>query len=535
MTVLNRFILRARRIEAHSLANDREALLSLSEFTLTGHINFDGTMIMRRALPEEEVFESLAARVRPLLVKSESVHYSKVLDAMRACIDATELTVPESLLDRLARLHREWSSLDLDSTNVLRFAIQSMKVDGSETTPQVSDTQLAAAWLYGDLVHVDTRGNKSEGLLFPVKERYSAAVTYFAQAVGLSLVTLDLVRSLTSLGVIELDEASLEEDVVVGLEELVDESVAYVGPVGSSMPNLDIAIRELPEDFRPFTVTELLRQTVSNQVHVVLTADDGSTIAEYEAAVVARGERNGRLHWEALVAGAVTFGVSFVVKDDELTAGRFEGVTSHATTNRMKLAEAMLTSELSTSTEVSFFVAGERFFALGLPPLTTEELTYIDVSIDTLYDLVVIENITGSALRPLTGSYKSSDRALLRRTRLLWEGQVVPFRSGPLQATAPAGVVPHVIVLPASSFLIAETEVPFPTTYVRHPVMEAASVSEVPGSNPPTDMIEMVVPLEAPFVAWAPERRQIAGDDDLSEPMPWDLSHFDEKAFLGAG
>jgi len=38
-------------------------------------------MEMRRALPDEEAFESLAARVRPVLVKTESVHYRQVLAA----------------------------------------------------------------------------------------------------------------------------------------------------------------------------------------------------------------------------------------------------------------------------------------------------------------------------------------------------------------------------------------------------------------------------------------------------------------------
>lgn len=45
--------------------------------------------------------------------------------------------------------------------------------------------------------------------------------------------------------------------------------------------------------------------------------------------------------------------------------------------------------------------------------------------------------------------------------------------------------------------------------------------------------MNMVVPLDEPFVAWAPEKRQIAGDDDLLQPTPWGLSHFDEQAFLG--
>lgn len=364
---LNRFVLRARRIEAHSLANDRKALSFLSEFTFTGHIRLDGTMETHRALPDEEAFESLAARVRPVLVKTESVHHEQVLDAIQAAIDATDSDIPEGLLVRLAGLQNEWPKFDLDSTQVLRFAVQSTKTDGSETTPQVSDTQLAAAWLYGDLVHVDTRGNKSDGQLFPVKERYSAAVTYFTHAVVLTLMTLDLVIALHELGVIDLDEDSLLEDVVVGVDELVDEGVAYVGPVGSPMPSLDIAFQELPEDFRPFTVTELLRQTPANQVQVVLTAH-GSSVGEYEAAVSRRAEKDGRLHWEALVAGTVTFEVSFGVKDEVIRDSRFEGITSRATTNRMKLAEAMLAREMATSSEISFHVAGQKFFALDVPP-----------------------------------------------------------------------------------------------------------------------------------------------------------------------
>ncbi|WP_345045284.1 hypothetical protein [Georgenia daeguensis] len=532
---LDRFVLRARRIEAHSLARDRQALVSLSEFALRGHIQLDGTMQMRRALPNEEVFESLAARVRPVLVKSESVHYGRVLDAIQAGIDATESAVPENILVGLAELRRDWSRLDVDGTTVMRFAVQSSKIDGSESTPQVSDTQLAAAWLYGDLVHVDTRGRKSDGLLFPVKERYSAAVTYFAHAVALTLKTMDLVMALHELGVIDLAEDSLTEAVVVGVDELVEEGVAFVAPVDSPMPGLDIAIQELPEGFRPFTVTELLRQTQANQVQVVLTADDGSTVGEYEAAVSRRGEHNGRLHWEVLVGGAVTFEVSFGVKDDEITDGRFEGVTSRASSNRMKLAEAMLAREMSTSRHMSFNIAGgENFFTLNLPPSPgSEEKAFIDISIDTFYDLVVIENITRRALRPLTGEYNSADRALLRRTRLLWEGQVVPFRSGALPATSPAGVVPQVIMMPAMTLPIADTEIPVPATCIRHPLMKPESVTAVTDSDPALDEMKMVIPSDEPFVAWAPEKRQIVSDADLLHPSPWGLSHFDSHVFLG--
>ena len=131
---LNRFVLRGRRIEAHSLASDRRVLSSLSDFTVTGHINLDGTMVMRRSLPDEEAFESLAARVRPVLVKTELVHHSRVLSAIQASIEATKTEIPEDLQLRIAGLLEAWSQFDLDSSNILRFAMQSAKTDGSETT-----------------------------------------------------------------------------------------------------------------------------------------------------------------------------------------------------------------------------------------------------------------------------------------------------------------------------------------------------------------------------------------------------------------
>lgn len=529
---LKRFVIRARRIASHSLAIDREALSSLSTFTLTGKIQLDGTVEMRRALPNEELFESLAVRVRPVLLKGEPVYYSKVLDEIQTRIEETS-PYTHNHRSRLGDLRDAWSKIDLDSTNVLDFVLQFAKIDSSETTPQVSDTQLAAAWLYGDLVHADPRGDKTAGRLFPVKERYSAAVTYFAHAAALCLTTLDLVMELHDLGVIELDEDAVREDVVVGIDELTEKGVAYVGPVGSPMASHNLTVQELPRGFQPLTVTELLRQTPTNQVQVILSTNDGSTVCEYQAAVSRREEISGRLHWEALVADSVTFEVSLRVESGEITDSRFEGSVWHATTNRMKLAEAMLAREMSKSNVVSFHIAGQRFFSIGVPPKTSEELAFVDVSIDTLYDLVAVERITHKDLRPLTGNYKNTDRALLRRTRLLWEGSVVPFSAGPLRTTALKGMVPKVIMKQATTLSIADIEYPAPKTCIRHRFMAPESVSEIPGSDPSMDQMNMAVPLHEPFVCWAPEKREVSNDDDLLQPTAWALSHFDEQATLG--
>jgi hypothetical protein len=129
--------------------------------------------------------------------------------------------------------------------------------------------------------------------------------------------------------------------------------------------------------------------------------------------------------------------------------------------------------------------------------------------------------------------YSGSDRALLRRTRLLWEGNVVPFRLSPLTTTAPSGVVPQVIVMAATTLTIAGTEFPVPTTLIRHPLMVPESITRLSDDDPPTDQVTMVIPVQEPFLAWAPEKRTINGDEDLLEPTPWALSHFDEQVFLG--
>lgn len=504
----------------------------LSQLTFDGQLSLDGTMTFRRTLPDEEIFESLAARLRPLLVPGESVFYKKVFKALSAAVDASEVEVSREVRDRLEEVERDWGFFDLESTKVVRYAMQLAAVDGSTITPQVSDRQLAAAWLYGDLVHVDTRGSKSDGMLFPIKERYSASVTYFAHAAETCVKTLDLVLHLRDMGVVTLSGRSLTDEVIVGRDELIENAVAYVGPADGPMPSLDVASEGFPADFRQFTVTELLRQSPADRVQVTLESADGSTVSEYEAAVTRRWEENGRLHWEALVANTVTFEISLGATGREAIDGRFEGMVPRATTNQMKLAEAVLSQQMATSGRIRFSVAGVEFFLLGLPGSSEQQRRDIDIAVDALEDLAVIESATGRLLQPLTGTCNPVDRVRLRRTRLLWEGRVVPFCGSPLRTTAKAGVLPQVVLMPAGTIRIGDTEVPTPLTCVRHPLMTAESAVPVPNSDPPQEQMELVIPIDEPFLAWAPDLASVAGDEDLGNPTPWQLSHLDDKGYF---
>ncbi|WP_146175175.1 restriction endonuclease subunit S [Umezawaea tangerina] len=69
--VLARFVVRTRRIEAHSLLK-QEIFAKFPTGSMNMHLSVDGLATIRHPLPpDEEVFESLAARVRPLIVDSE--------------------------------------------------------------------------------------------------------------------------------------------------------------------------------------------------------------------------------------------------------------------------------------------------------------------------------------------------------------------------------------------------------------------------------------------------------------------------------
>ena len=74
--------LRARRILAHSMCADEDALTNLADGASWYATRKDGVESLRRVLPNEEILESLAARVRPLLLKRDPVHYGYVLNAL---------------------------------------------------------------------------------------------------------------------------------------------------------------------------------------------------------------------------------------------------------------------------------------------------------------------------------------------------------------------------------------------------------------------------------------------------------------------
>lgn len=540
---LRKFALRARRIAAHSLASDRGRLAEMANLRMTGTLNPNGQIEIRRELPDEESFESLAARVRPVLLNRESVHHGKVLTALEAILDRPGQDVDdlETVRAEVQRLRVAWSRHDESKPALHRYAVQRAKADGSESTLQVSDGKMALAWLYGDLVHVDVKGQKLDGTLLPIKERYAAAVSYFSDVALLCAQTLDVITDLARRGLLELGEDVMDVPVVVGSDELVDTGVAYLAPMGTPMPSLEVAMKGAPEGFSRLTPTELLRMEPRNHVLVRLEAEDGSLVAEYDAAVSGRRSEGDRLVWRALVAGCVTYEVTLDFNGEEVASFDCRVSVTEPTTNRMALDKVRFERGLYRCATMRFIVLGRDFFSLTPAKPTDDELRAIDISIDSLGDLVAIEEITGQRIVFASGSADYRQRAELRRIRLLWEGHVVPFTRGPLPldrgsvpTNAPAGTAREVVVVPPGTRTFADAEYPSPPFLVRHPRMVAENVEPVPDGEHPQGATRMVVPSDEPFVAWVPDRATVKTDTDLVHPAPWGLSHFDTGPFLGS-
>lgn len=187
---IERFVARARRIEAHSLLADRERLLRWSTgatFTTeptTGKVSWD--------LPPEEQFESLAARVRPLTLPGEDISLPTVLGSLKAFVRGDY-----EKKNRIAGLRTMWEASRAPKAPVVLATL------GPSGEPETTfeQAEIAERWLYGDLVHAD---EVPEGMA-PIHMRYPMAVLVFGQAAMVAVAVLELVRRWDDEGLLDLD------------------------------------------------------------------------------------------------------------------------------------------------------------------------------------------------------------------------------------------------------------------------------------------------------------------------------------------
>jgi len=214
---LNAFVVRARRVEAHSLLADVEQFVVWVHGSARLEITPEkGEMLFD--VPPEEAFESLAARVRPLLLEQDGLHHARVLAAIGAFSRGDdEVTRAREVLQRA------WDRAT--GAEALGFLVGEAR-DGAEL---IADVTLAHGWLYGDLVHA--KPNVPEAVMqTSLNQRYIASVLIYGQAAMAAVGTLNVVRRAAKKGLVELSDAAVNSPVTVPTPLTMPLVAARIGP-----------------------------------------------------------------------------------------------------------------------------------------------------------------------------------------------------------------------------------------------------------------------------------------------------------------
>lgn len=242
--VIEGFLLRSRRVLSHSLIREQAELMSklhTGEFTITVTVNAQtGEESHRRKCeyPDEEALESLASRVRPLILSSEPIYYRKVLDALEAVVGTDKL---DEEID-LAWWHDYWHK-------VIDANLEAQAYWVAPPSGKTTDRKLMYAWLYGDVIHA--KSPKSPVIRdLSIDQRYYAAAPGIARICDRVIYTQLMIRALIDQGLPTVDPEVLTEAVVV-TTTTVDEPVkAFTAPVGALLPedptNLDPEVWKTP-------------------------------------------------------------------------------------------------------------------------------------------------------------------------------------------------------------------------------------------------------------------------------------------------
>ena len=208
--IIERFVIRARRVEAHSLVKsgdveryaDPKITVSVSE---TGDIN-----IQHHACADEEAVESLAGRLRPFIVTSESIYLANVLKAIRSLVPAESFSEDEATAFDFVG---NWFRHRYKDKDNKRYDVQLIDEEGAPRTDLLSDALLADSWIYTDTVHADPMGDKAEAQKLGYSERYRTGASFFCEFALIIVSLLNIVCALAKRGLLQVPESVWSEQI----------------------------------------------------------------------------------------------------------------------------------------------------------------------------------------------------------------------------------------------------------------------------------------------------------------------------------
>lgn len=250
LTALKSFVLRARRIRAHSLASDPGLLVKLHnpQFKVL-FTPATGEMKVVLELPPEEQVESAAARVRPLILNDEDTYHAKVMNAL--LYFGRKGNLPDADMKALREWKKEWAKVNPKGKSLGYYEVRMQRRGQAET--RISDNALAFSWIYGDVVHADS-ARREEGQAYGVEERFRAAVPVVVRLMTLAMVTLTITEQLNAREVLPDLGDIFDEAVIVSDEPRELETRVYVAEYDEdgNIPAPPAMDEEFGEGWRPF-------------------------------------------------------------------------------------------------------------------------------------------------------------------------------------------------------------------------------------------------------------------------------------------
>lgn len=224
------FVVRARRVEAHSLMQDRVRVSTwASQTPAEVRTGPDGVPRIRWVLPAEEPFESLAARCRPFLLDRDAVHFLSNLGDLQSLVRSDP-----DLVEKARQLRADWNSRVAKGGDDA-FTIAQVEADGSMPAPK-GDRDLGYWWVYGDLVHGDDI-REAVGSV-DIDHRYRAAVRLVNNIAFQVMKMLELIREAQVRGLVELDPDASTLKVSADPNRAFPVSMVVTGPAGTPAAEL---------------------------------------------------------------------------------------------------------------------------------------------------------------------------------------------------------------------------------------------------------------------------------------------------------
>jgi hypothetical protein len=272
---LEAFVVRARRVEAHSFAKNWDDLVTVASAPYLVTILPNGEAQLRQEFPPEEVIESAAARIRPLLLEGDACSYLKALAAVGYfCKDLPNDTA------WIKAARAEWCARTVPKSGQENGYQVMLGNASTGSTAELDDHRLAIAWIYGDVVHHDTDLLK-ETDPFGLSERFRAAAPLVAWIMVKAIELLNYIRALQAAGVLEIPSEVFDRDVVLTSTSWEQVGRAYTAPVGTTMPA--DALAPLGDQWTPLSATTVVRQVRIDTSASTLATQHNSTSCPVES------------------------------------------------------------------------------------------------------------------------------------------------------------------------------------------------------------------------------------------------------------